>query len=80
MILTSASGGEQQTLLFDEAHHVSHAAQGFEVGHDVGACAAHALGVGFHHIQVCADVRGQVGFVDDEQDRKSTRLNSSRFC
>jgi len=58
-------------LGFDVSDDVGQAGLGFEVGHDEGfeafGSGAHAGGVGVHHVEVGADVGGQVGFVDDEE-------------
>lgn len=61
----------QHSLGFDKGHHLGQASERLQVGHDkwfeTQGIGAHTAGVGFHHIQVRADVWGQVGFVDDEQ-------------
>ena len=61
----------EHALGFDVGDDFGQAGLGFEVGHDEGFEAfgggAHAGGVGMHHIEVGADVGGEVGFVDDEE-------------
>ena len=56
---------------FDVGDDFGEAGLGFEVGHDEGFEAfgggAHAGGVGMHHVEVGADIGGEVGFVDDEE-------------
>ena len=56
---------------FDVGDDFGQAGLGFEVGHDEGFEAfgggAHAGGVGVHHIEVGADVGGQVVLVYDEE-------------
>ena len=56
---------------FDVGDDFGEAGLGFEVGHDEGFEAfgggAHAGGVGVHHVEVGADIGGEVGFVDDEE-------------
>lgn len=51
----------QHAFLLNEGHHLRQATQRFQVGHDKGleplGRAAHARGVGVHHVQVGTHIR-----------------------
>jgi hypothetical protein len=54
-------------LRADKFDHGIDAIAAAQIGEDKRALAAHAFGIGGHHIQIGADVRGQIGLVDNQQ-------------
>ena len=59
----------QPAVLDDEVDHLLQALATRQIGEAEGPLAAHAGGVGLHHVEVDVDIRRQIALVDDEEIR-----------